>query len=675
MAELSRQNTKRQTSYQEKHKPLPVSSVKNDFLNSSFSEYQKTMGNQAVQHLLESRIIRPKLKVSSPDDKYEKEADRVADQVMNMDETSLYIENEPIIVNFQANHTSAEMVNAPYQFESAIHSVTGLGHPLPQSTRTFFKPHFGDLSHVRVHTDAKASRVAKKFNALAFTVGNHIVFGEGKYVPESFSGKKLFAHELTHIVQQRKVGSAVRSPTFVQRQNEGKIPWIKLDEPLTEILPKGVGPLAHLNRVMTLLDIFGEVILTDLVLQIRRNPGAQNLVKEYGVPGIVALFDTGMNAPAAQQRLKQNPKDYSREALRRRSRKVSQTVLSETYWFQEKPPEKRKLTSEGIEIEPRNQVVVDPVERGFKVEGVGSITVRFAGMGYDFEGYPPRPKEAMKKGEEIVLEAIELVIKDLISEIRVSAPTRKQARAMIHEEERVRARLMEGFRELSVRPLNVFIATELTLAEKMSLVPLAGGRTEQIYVSADDIGNRSKLQAAVRIPLLVLVGGKRGVTLKGDKDWELTTVEALTPEQRKTVLLHEILHVFLINRSASANQLWENIGANLVKGTPAVKKLCEAVMHWYLLAQEEVFVYNNVGEISAEFIKNKEAYDYYIKAVNLFFMKKSVKIDQVKLVKLDVKERVGGKKVEWAISFKYPKSVSVTESDSSELQKLAHLYP
>lgn len=69
------------------------------------------------------------------------------------------------------------------------------------------EPHFGhDFSGVRVHTDAAAAESARAVNALAYTVGQHIVFDAGKYAPETGAGRRLLAHELTHAVQQRQPG-------------------------------------------------------------------------------------------------------------------------------------------------------------------------------------------------------------------------------------------------------------------------------------------------------------------------------------------------------------------------------------------------------------------------------------------------------------------------------------
>jgi len=73
-----------------------------------------------------------------------------------------------------------------------------------------------DFSQVRVHTDFKAAESADAVNALAYTVGSHIVFGAGQYAPSSISGKRLVAHELTHVIQQG--GSAVNDGRTVQTQ-------------------------------------------------------------------------------------------------------------------------------------------------------------------------------------------------------------------------------------------------------------------------------------------------------------------------------------------------------------------------------------------------------------------------------------------------------------------------
>ena len=84
------------------------------------------------------------------------------------------------------------------------------GQSLDGGTRTFMESRFGhDFSGVRVHTDGRAAESARSVNALAYTVGRNVVFGAGQYTPTTTAGKRLLAHELTHVVQQRNVSPAL----------------------------------------------------------------------------------------------------------------------------------------------------------------------------------------------------------------------------------------------------------------------------------------------------------------------------------------------------------------------------------------------------------------------------------------------------------------------------------
>ena len=91
------------------------------------------------------------------------------------------------------------------------------GRPLDPATRAYMEPRFGhDFGRVRVHSDAKAAESARAVNALAYTVGRDVVFGAGQYAPTTSAGRRLVAHELTHVVQQRGVGAGLaRQPRAV----------------------------------------------------------------------------------------------------------------------------------------------------------------------------------------------------------------------------------------------------------------------------------------------------------------------------------------------------------------------------------------------------------------------------------------------------------------------------
>jgi hypothetical protein len=90
----------------------------------------------------------------------------------------------------------------------AVHEVLrSPGRPLDAAARRFMEPRFGhDFSRVRVHADRRAAESASAVNAHAYTVGDNIVFGEGKFAPGTLKGRRLLAHELTHFIQQSGAG-------------------------------------------------------------------------------------------------------------------------------------------------------------------------------------------------------------------------------------------------------------------------------------------------------------------------------------------------------------------------------------------------------------------------------------------------------------------------------------
>lgn len=77
------------------------------------------------------------------------------------------------------------------------------GRPLDPTIRSFMESRFNhDFGRVRVHTDSRASQSAQAVDAHAYTVGQNVVFSSGQYTPNTMSGHRLLAHELTHVVQQ-----------------------------------------------------------------------------------------------------------------------------------------------------------------------------------------------------------------------------------------------------------------------------------------------------------------------------------------------------------------------------------------------------------------------------------------------------------------------------------------
>lgn len=159
----------------------------------------------------EGALLQTKLKISEPGDQYEQEADRIADRVMRMPESSIQRQMEPeeeeemVQRKEIANQVlSSEQKSEFSEIPPIVHEVlNSSGQSLDSGTRTFMESRFGhDFSQVRVHTDAKAAESARAVNAQAFTVKQSIVFGDGQYVPSTASGKRVLAHELVHVTQQ-----------------------------------------------------------------------------------------------------------------------------------------------------------------------------------------------------------------------------------------------------------------------------------------------------------------------------------------------------------------------------------------------------------------------------------------------------------------------------------------
>ncbi|MGH7496701.1 MAG: DUF4157 domain-containing protein [bacterium] len=143
--------------------------------------------------------LQTKLKVNEPGDIYEQEADRVADQVLATPAHHAVSGAPPRIQRF-AGQPTGQMDAAPASVDQALASP---GRPLEPALRQDMEQRFGyDFSRVRVHSGTDAEQSAQDVNAHAYTVGHDIVFGAGRFAPQTHQGRRLLAHELTHFVQQ-----------------------------------------------------------------------------------------------------------------------------------------------------------------------------------------------------------------------------------------------------------------------------------------------------------------------------------------------------------------------------------------------------------------------------------------------------------------------------------------
>jgi hypothetical protein len=171
----------------------------------------------------------PSIPIGAVDDPFEREADQIADRMMRMPMVAAAPTQQPRATE-TGNPLQRKPASAASQTEAPpiVHEVLrSPGQPLDRSTRDFFEQRFSrDFSGVRIHTDSRAARSALAVNALAYTVGRHISFGQGLYNPRTTSGAALLAHELTHVVQQRALSpsGAFSGATLIQRDADPGAP-------------------------------------------------------------------------------------------------------------------------------------------------------------------------------------------------------------------------------------------------------------------------------------------------------------------------------------------------------------------------------------------------------------------------------------------------------------------
>lgn len=181
-------------------------------------------GGECAECAKDKHNLQRKLSIGATNDPLELEADRVAQQVTSTPLNSAVNAAPPRIQRFAgpANDVSN---TAPASVDRVL---AGSGRPLEPALQKEMGQRFGhDFSQVRIHTGDAAEQSARDVNANAYTVGNNVVFGAGRFAPGSHDGRRLLAHELTHVVQQspanevRAGQSNAKPATTLSRQTAG----------------------------------------------------------------------------------------------------------------------------------------------------------------------------------------------------------------------------------------------------------------------------------------------------------------------------------------------------------------------------------------------------------------------------------------------------------------------
>jgi len=200
--------------------------------------------------------IQRKLAVGEANDPLEAEADRMAERVLRGDEATTVRFEAPKLRRKCACEDSGipceecakkkklqrKAAGSVAQSEAppmVHHVLRSPGQALEPSVRSFFESRFGrDFGSVRVHADAPSAESARSVDALAYTVGNHLVFSRGSYDPSAPEGRKLLAHELAHVVQQGKsdeiddaplVRRQTRPQSGNRTQTNGRVLFVQVD--------------------------------------------------------------------------------------------------------------------------------------------------------------------------------------------------------------------------------------------------------------------------------------------------------------------------------------------------------------------------------------------------------------------------------------------------------------
>lgn len=183
------------------------------------------LGGECAECAKNNIGMQRKLAIGASNDPLEQEADRIADQVLATPPQSK-VNAAPLRFQRFAGQLSGQKDMVPASVDQTLASP---GRPLEPTLRQDMEQRFGhDFSRVRVHCGAAAKQSAQDVSAHAFTVGHNVVFGEGRFAPDTHDGRRLLAHELTHVVQQ--LGGADGNRAALEKDKRDLSPLMPVHE-------------------------------------------------------------------------------------------------------------------------------------------------------------------------------------------------------------------------------------------------------------------------------------------------------------------------------------------------------------------------------------------------------------------------------------------------------------
>jgi hypothetical protein len=253
----------------------------------------------AVKVAVPAKLAATNLRIGERDGPFEQEADSVTDAIMadrwigpewSLSHMTVGVPaHDKCACGGSAAEDECEQCKAPRQLQRKaadlaarrpppiVHDVLKApGRPLDRPTRKFFETRLGrDLGHVRIHSDARAADSAMAVHALAYTVGNDIVFGNARYSPETYEGRHLIAHELVHVLQQS---------TTILRRTPSPEQLAQYDQKVSAI--RSIASYGSLPPA-------AKAVADDIITRAR--PLDNNL---YYIDNLKVLFSTPYQAPA-----------------------------------------------------------------------------------------------------------------------------------------------------------------------------------------------------------------------------------------------------------------------------------------------------------------------------------------------------------------------------------------
>ena len=262
--------------------------------------------------------LQPKLTIGAPGDRFEQEADHMADTVMRAPDPQATRLQPSFVRPLDIQRESTEScsiseepkepdeveeahedidpddeketpvspkrdpgdVSPPDDMENRLDSSRGGGHTLSGPPRDFMETRFGyDFSGVRIHTGATSEHLNRGVRSLAFTSGNDIYFGAGQYRPDTDSGKHLLAHELTHVVQQSGAGGGV-----VREKSDPRVIARREDKPYYSGGAWTSGTATH-GVIERLLRDHDDQLVTEAAI-----PGADRFIPKLNLIGVADLY-------------------------------------------------------------------------------------------------------------------------------------------------------------------------------------------------------------------------------------------------------------------------------------------------------------------------------------------------------------------------------------------------